>query len=724
MRAEHVTPAMGARRGRCSARARSCRRACRGGHAALHRGRRRARGARARVDLNVRAHLWPDADDAAAIAELAARAALVKASRRRSRAPLGDAAASLARPSRAAGHVARHARRRRASAVGEHGRVDAPARRVRCVDATGAGDAFLAGVLAVLVVRAAPSPARPLARRGVWSRRCESGHMMGAKAVSPRAPVTGLVGLDARAEVIEAQLSMTDPQFAANAVRSPRGASITEIDWADGHKGIYPHEILRGYCPCAGCQGHSGRSSSSGRRHPARDRGDRAGRQLRAPDRVVRRPRQRPLLVQVSARALPCASAPGADHGATIPRRGAVDRRARASARERGSSRRARGHRRRWERSPRACSASAATWCSPRFSPRRDGRVLRRVHDPERAAPDARRGRGRRARSCRCSPRSSRTRATTPRGRSSRGCAASRSSRSRRHRSRHRVRAAADASSSRRLSRAARGSSSAPSRSPASCFRTSSSWARRRSAWRRSTRSGSSRWRRSRPGLLNVAFLVGAFTLPGLLERAGSTRGGAGASARSSAAAAGPRAVARAPRDRLRAAGRSSTSRTRRARRAPPHRADDVRHRRLLRRSGPLAPLPLRARRGRAELFSWAMRLCDFPQGIFVMALSTAALPSLATLAAQGRDDELEQDLRARHAPRAVRRDPGERRARDARRADRRARSSSAAQFDAQRRTRRRARSSGRAARSGPSPSFARSSPCSTRSATRARRWS
>ena len=30
-----------------------------------------------------------------------------------------------------------------------------------------------------------------------------------------------------------------------------------EIDWADGHTGIYPHEILRGYCPCAGCQGHS-----------------------------------------------------------------------------------------------------------------------------------------------------------------------------------------------------------------------------------------------------------------------------------------------------------------------------------------------------------------------------------------------------------------------------------------------------------------------------------
>jgi putative peptidoglycan lipid II flippase len=39
---------------------------------------------------------------------------------------------------------------------------------------------------------------------------------------------------------------------------------------------------------------------------------------------------------------------------------------------------------------------------------------------------------------------------------------------------------------------------------------------------------------------------------------------------------------------------------------------------------------------GAQSYFSWAMRLCDFPQGIFVMALSTAALPSLALLAAKG----------------------------------------------------------------------------------------
>jgi putative peptidoglycan lipid II flippase len=44
---------------------------------------------------------------------------------------------------------------------------------------------------------------------------------------------------------------------------------------------------------------------------------------------------------------------------------------------------------------------------------------------------------------------------------------------------------------------------------------------------------------------------------------------------------------------------------------------------------------------GAQSYFSWAMRICDLPQGIFVMALSTAALPSLATLAARGERAEL-----------------------------------------------------------------------------------
>ena len=41
-------------------------------------------------------------------------------------------------------------------------------------------------------------------------------------------------------------------------IKAPHGAKSTEITWADGHTGIYPNQILRGYCPCAHCQGHGG----------------------------------------------------------------------------------------------------------------------------------------------------------------------------------------------------------------------------------------------------------------------------------------------------------------------------------------------------------------------------------------------------------------------------------------------------------------------------------
>jgi putative peptidoglycan lipid II flippase len=44
---------------------------------------------------------------------------------------------------------------------------------------------------------------------------------------------------------------------------------------------------------------------------------------------------------------------------------------------------------------------------------------------------------------------------------------------------------------------------------------------------------------------------------------------------------------------------------------------------------------------GAQSYYGWALRLCDFPQGIFVMALQTAALPSLAKLAARGDLDEV-----------------------------------------------------------------------------------
>jgi putative peptidoglycan lipid II flippase len=48
---------------------------------------------------------------------------------------------------------------------------------------------------------------------------------------------------------------------------------------------------------------------------------------------------------------------------------------------------------------------------------------------------------------------------------------------------------------------------------------------------------------------------------------------------------------------------------------------------------------------GSQSYFSWALRLCDFPQGIFVMALQTATLPSLAALAARGELQQVSQTL-------------------------------------------------------------------------------
>lgn len=48
------------------------------------------------------------------------------------------------------------------------------------------------------------------------------------------------------------------PRVTPIEVRAPRGARRLEIEFEDGHRASYPHEILRGYCPCAVCQGHQG----------------------------------------------------------------------------------------------------------------------------------------------------------------------------------------------------------------------------------------------------------------------------------------------------------------------------------------------------------------------------------------------------------------------------------------------------------------------------------
>ena len=41
-------------------------------------------------------------------------------------------------------------------------------------------------------------------------------------------------------------------------IHAPRGESRLEIVWDDGRTTDYSHRLLRGYCPCANCQGHHG----------------------------------------------------------------------------------------------------------------------------------------------------------------------------------------------------------------------------------------------------------------------------------------------------------------------------------------------------------------------------------------------------------------------------------------------------------------------------------
>lgn len=49
-----------------------------------------------------------------------------------------------------------------------------------------------------------------------------------------------------------------DPRNVPTSVKAPHGARVFEVSFADGRHYRLPHRILRGYCPCAGCQGHSG----------------------------------------------------------------------------------------------------------------------------------------------------------------------------------------------------------------------------------------------------------------------------------------------------------------------------------------------------------------------------------------------------------------------------------------------------------------------------------
>lgn len=144
------------------------------------------------------------------------------------------------------------------------------------------------------------------------------------------------------------------------------------------------------------------------------------------------------------------------------------------------------------------------------------------------------------------------------------------------------------------------------------------------------------------PGLLNVAFLVAAFGFPPLLEASGVDR----AMAMPLGALLGGVLQVVAQWPALRRLGYATRP------------VLDLKDPRVLDVGRRMVPMMfgigvyyvdlILSRRFLSELgtgaqsyFSWAMRLCDFPQGIFVMALSTAALPTLSTFAARGQTVEL-----------------------------------------------------------------------------------
>lgn len=149
------------------------------------------------VDLNVRAHLWPDADEMrSAVKDLVARAALVKASERDLHPLAGKRGVTWL------DDHAKHATwiltrgEKGAAAIGPHGQSNATAKRVRAVDTSGGGDAFMAGALAVLASAGAKPGSAEWKDPKLWSRALELGNILGAKAVAALGATTALVRLD------------------------------------------------------------------------------------------------------------------------------------------------------------------------------------------------------------------------------------------------------------------------------------------------------------------------------------------------------------------------------------------------------------------------------------------------------------------------------------------------------------------------------------------------
>ncbi|WP_394829504.1 carbohydrate kinase [Pendulispora albinea] len=135
------------------------------------------------LDLNARPRLWESPSAAvAALRRIAPGSALIKAS-------LGDlesfgldAVALRAMAPEAVLVLTRGPGE--ATAYGAHGEVSLPAQAAECIDATGAGDSFIAGVLAHLVRREVTPSSPEWADANLWTQALAQGHSLGALAVS------------------------------------------------------------------------------------------------------------------------------------------------------------------------------------------------------------------------------------------------------------------------------------------------------------------------------------------------------------------------------------------------------------------------------------------------------------------------------------------------------------------------------------------------------------
>ena len=147
------------------------------------------------VDLNVRAHLWKDLNSLLGVTdELVRKAAIVKASDDDvARLPVADPERWL-RGRCKKGVLLRTHGDKGATAIGPFGELFAPSKPAACVDATGAGDAFLAGVLASLVAQS-PGNSQVISSPDCWQSALALGCALGAKATLAEGAVTALEDL-------------------------------------------------------------------------------------------------------------------------------------------------------------------------------------------------------------------------------------------------------------------------------------------------------------------------------------------------------------------------------------------------------------------------------------------------------------------------------------------------------------------------------------------------